>query len=152
MPCAPWNTEDIGGRICEYVRTGNVPLLKSLYESGFLKVSDRFDTTGRYRHTYHYDTTTLMYFAAQFGCEQNYKEIIDLFLQYGDTPNGYAKDNESYDCYISPMTEAMMYGNYDIAAYLESKGGTCDVEELDMGSNDGWEQKLVDARKKLMST
>ena len=109
---------DLGERICDYVRTGNITMLRTLYECGFLDPRDTFDTTGR-KHHQSYDAITLLNFVAIYRCP-NYKEMIDLMIEYG----GNIQDTRL------PLEEALMNGNYDIAAYIHYKGGQCNWDEV----------------------
>ena len=109
------------GRIISAVYTGNVDMLKVLFDCGLLEPTDTFDLTG---HDYHGDTAcdngecvSLLHIVAQIRTPcADYRDLIDLFLAMGVDIN-IAMPN-------TPLEEAIINNNFATAKYLKSKGAT----------------------------
>jgi hypothetical protein len=110
----PWSNYNFGGRILNHIVNGNVSVIKILLEIGFLNVNDHFDITKE---------PTLLHVIARYGCAK-YKDMIDLLLQYGiniDKPST-----------SSVVSQAIIFKNFAIAAYIYSKGGIFDRNEVNI--------------------
>ena len=115
-----WNISDICDRICQYIYIGDLKILKTLFDCGFLKGNDMLNLTDKDAKYY---SIPLIYFVARYNCLNNYKEIIDLLIEKGaDINSGYT--------WSHPMTEALLNHNYNIAAYLESKGAKYEMDDM----------------------
>ena len=101
-----WDTNNLCKRIM-----GDIVILRTLFDCGFLKGNDVIREL------------PLLYFVARFNCS-NYKEIIDLLIKNN------ADINSQYT-WSYPVNEAIHYKNYDVAAYIYSKGGKYIEEEVD---------------------
>ena len=132
--------DDFGGRIMNYILTGNVAIMKSLLEIKFLDPQyDTFDFTGGnagnpedpYGRAIRECLTSggedsyllLELIADQNGPIPNYKEMIDLILSHGAHVDDHAGA-------ITPLEFAIIKQNIPVAAYLMSKGGTYNIEEI----------------------
>jgi hypothetical protein len=113
--------EDYGGRIINYILRGEVGRIGGLFEMGFLNKWDRLDLTGHYRHT-ETDAVSLLHVVACKGSSRA-NEMIDVLLANGCDINEI--DNES-----TPVETAIAYHNFDVAAYLLSKGGKYDKNNV----------------------
>jgi hypothetical protein len=131
-----WNTSDIGGRICHYIYIGDLKTLLSLFNCGFLKGDDTLHFT---ESEIIYDSIPLIHCVARYNCLNNYKEILDLLIEKG------ADINSNYT-WCLPMTEALVNHNYNIAAYLESKGAKYEIDDID----DDTMQKYIDYKSKFL--
>ena len=116
-----WNNDDYGGRIMNYLITGNAEMIKFLFSIGFLDKSDMLDPTGHYRHTSS-DTVPFLYIIARYGCP-NYMKMIDVILQFGVNINEELLGSTATE-------EAIVYKNFDIAAFLIQKGGKYNIENI----------------------
>lgn len=116
-----WNNDDYGGRILNYLSTGNTEMIKFLFAIDFLNKSDVLDTTGHYRHTSS-DTVPFLHVIARYGCP-NYMKMIDILLKFGVDIN-----NEVDKC--TATEDAIIYKNFAIAAYLMKKGGKYNFEQI----------------------
>jgi len=102
---------------------GDIVTLRTLFDCGFLKGNDVIKEL------------PLLYFVVRFNCSKNYKEIIDLLIKNN------ADINSQYT-WSYPVNEAILYKNYDVAAYIYSKGGKYIEEEVE--PND-----LIEFKKEL---
>jgi hypothetical protein len=116
-----WRNEDYGGRILNYLITGNTEMIKFLFTTGFLEKSDNLDPTGNYRHNSP-DAIPFLHIIAIYGCS-NYMKMIDILLQFGVNVN-----EESY--LYTATEEAIVFKNFAIAAYLLKKGGKYNIEQI----------------------
>jgi hypothetical protein len=116
-----WNNDDYGGRIMNYLITGNTEMIKFLFAIGFLDKTDMLDPTGNYRHISP-DAVPLLHIIARYGCP-NYMKMIDILIQFCVNIN-----DEFSAC--TATEEAIVYKNFAIAAYLLKKGGKYNIEEI----------------------
>jgi hypothetical protein len=116
--------DDFGGRIVNYIVTGNVAIIKALLEIKFLHPQyDTFDFTGGNTGNPEDSYLILELIADQNGPIPNYKEMIDLILSHG----AHVDDHSGP---ITPLEFALIKQNIPVAAYLMSKGGTYNIEEI----------------------
>ena len=80
--------------------------------------------------------------AKQYGPIPNYKEMIDLILS-----NGSHVDDHS-DA-ITPLEQAIIHQNYPVAAYLQFKGGTFNLEEINAFSTSVQIDLLANVKKEF---
>ena len=107
-----------------YIVTGNVAIVKTLLEIKFLHPQyDTFDFTGGNTGNPEDSYLMLELIADQNEAIPNYKEMIDLFLSHG----GHVDDHAGP---ITPLEFALIRKNFAVAAYLMSKGGTYNIEEI----------------------
>ena len=116
--------DDFGGRIMNYIVTGNVAIVKTLLEIKFLHPQyDTFDFTGGNTGNPEDSYLMLELIADQNEATPNYKEMIDLVLSHGAHVDDHAGP-------ITPLEFALIRKNFAVAAYLMSKGGTYNIEEI----------------------
>ena len=116
--------DDFGGRIMNYIVTGNVDIFKTLLEIKFLHPQyDTFDFTGGNTGNPEDSYLMLELIADQNEAIPNYKEMIDLVLLNGAHVDDHAGP-------ITPLEFALIRKNFAVAAYLMSKGGTYNIEEI----------------------
>ena len=120
-----YKDDDLGGRIMNYVVSGNVDMIKGLLELKFLNPQyDTFNYTGSTNHHNAGDLYLLLeLLAAQYETIPNYKDMIDLLLRHGNHVDDHADA-------ITPLELALIHKNFPVAAYLMSKGGTYNIEEI----------------------
>ena len=107
-----------------YIVTGNVAIVKTLLEIKFLHPQyDTFDFTGGNTGNPEDSYLMLELIADQNEAIPNYKEMIDLFLSHGGDVDDHAGP-------ITPLEFALIRKNFAVAAYLMSKGGTYNIEEI----------------------
>jgi len=117
--------DHLGDRVINALYTGHVELIETLFACDFLKVSDRFDNTGRGGQGGNpEDCAPMLTFIAEKSCP-DYKDLIDIILKNGGDVN------EEDGNLIRPIESAIFNKNYRTAIYLESKGGT--VRETVLG-------------------
>lgn len=108
------------GRVIEALHSGNVELIKTLFDAAFLEPTDTFDLTGCNRHE-SCDAISMLHVIARRPCP-DYKYMIDTLLE-----NGVSIDDGMPS---TPLEEAIQNKNFSTAAYLESKGATYCLEEV----------------------
>lgn len=108
------------GRVIEALHSGNVELIKTLFDAAFLEPTDTFDLTGCNRHE-SCDAISMLHVLARRPCP-DYKYMIDTLLE-----NGVSIDDGMPS---TPLEEAIQNKNFSTAAYLESKGATYCLEEV----------------------
>jgi hypothetical protein len=107
-----------------YIVTGNVDIFKTLLEIKFLHPQyDTFDFTGGNTGNPEDSYLMLELIADQNEAIPNYKEMIDLILLNGAHVDDHAGP-------ITPLEFALIRKNFAVAAYLMSKGGTYNIEEI----------------------
>lgn len=112
------------GRLLSYILKGNVEMIKALLELKFLDLQyDTFSTVGGSSNNPEDHHLMLEVIAKQYAPIPNYKEMIDLILA-----NGSHVDDHS-DA-ITPLEQAIIHQNYPVAAYLQLKGGTFNLDEI----------------------
>lgn len=117
---------EIGLRVKAYILKGDVAMIKGLLDLGFLSAtSDVYDFTGNTNSNNPEDCYLAIELIASSRDKPipNYKEMIDLFLA-----NGAGVDDHAGA--ITPLEMAIIQQNYAVAAYLQLKGGTYNVEEV----------------------
>lgn len=114
--------DDLNCRVLNYLENGNIAMIKKLFEIGFLRHDDTFDITGRGIRGNPEDSETMMHIIARYETP-NYKNLIDILLDYG------ANVNDGNIC--TPLQTAIIYQNYSTAAYLMTKGGEYDIEQVE---------------------
>lgn len=107
---------NFGERIIEYVLNGNTVMIESLLKLGFISRNDTFVLEGNL-----YNILELISSRSQ-PCH-NYKKMIDVILDYGPV-------DMSTNRYSTPLQIAILSGNFPVAAYLQSKGGTYSIEAI----------------------
>ena len=118
-----YNNDNLGGRIMNYIVTGNVSMMKTLLEIKFLDPQyDAFnDDMGNNNPEDLYLMLELI--ASQNEVIPNYREMIDLILSHGAHVDDHADA-------ITPLELALIHQNIPVAAYLMHKGGTYNIEEI----------------------
>ena len=105
---------DFTMRITKQIFKGNVEMIKDLLDIGFLLPDHSFQ--GR-------DNTqaTLLQLVAEMNppCAS---AMIDMLLSYGL--------HVDFGILCTPMEHAIRHHNFNIAAYLQSKGGTYTIENI----------------------
>jgi hypothetical protein len=113
--------DDLNCRVLNYLESGNIAMMKKLFEIGFLRHDDTFDTTGSGIRGNPEDSDTMMSIIARNEIP-NYKNLIDILLDYG------ADINNGQTC--TPLQTAIIYQNYATAAYMMIKGGEYDIDQV----------------------
>ena len=116
-----YRDDDYGGRIINYILKGEAGRLEGLFELGFLNKWDRLDLTGHNRHS-ECDAVSLLHVVATKGSVRA-KEVIDVLLNNGC-------DIDEMDSGSTPVETAIAYHHFDIAAYLLSRGGKYDRNQV----------------------
>lgn len=101
-------------RITKQIFKGNVDMIKDLLDVGFLLPE----------HTFHGKNNTQISIL-QYVAETNppcATAMIDMLLSHG-----YKVDD---GIWRTPLEHAIIYGHFNIAAYLQSKGGTYTIENV----------------------
>lgn len=113
------------GRIINYILKGNVEMIKSLLEIKFLDPQyDVLNTVAKKSSNNPEDHHLILeVIAKQYEPIPNYKEMIDLILSHGSHVDDHADA-------ITPLEQAIVHQNYPVAAYLQMKGGTFNLEEI----------------------
>ena len=132
------------GRILSYILKGNVEMIKALLDIKFLDLQyDTFNTVGRQSSNKPEDHHLILeVIAKQYSPIPNYKEMIDLILA-----NGSHVDDHS-DA-ITPLEQAIIHQNYPVAAYLQLKGGTFNLEEINAFSESVHIDLLANVKKEF---
>jgi len=131
------------GRLLSYILKGNVDMIKSLIDIKFLNIQyDTFSTVGGSSNNPEDHHLMLEVIAKQYGPIPNYKEMIDLILS-----NGSHVDDHS-DA-ITPLEQAIIHQNYPVAAYLQLKGGTFNLEEINAFSESVHIDLLANVKKEF---
>ena len=126
---------EIGRRVMTHILKGNVPMIRGLLELGFLDPQyDMYTFTGGFSNNPEDQYLAIELIASRHSPIPNYKEMIDLFLSQGVV---HVDDHAGA---ITPLEMAIAHKNYAVAAYLQLKGGTYNVEEItkfgeDIGTN-----------------
>ena len=120
-----YNSDTLEGRILTYIVNGNLDMIKSLLELKFLDLQyDTFNTMGSNSNENPEDRHMLLeVIAMQSVAIPRYKEMIDLILSHGSHVDDHANA-------ITPLQLAIVHQNYKVAAYLQLKGGTFNLEEI----------------------
>lgn len=111
-------------RVMRSILSGEVKMIQGLIDLKFLDPKhDVYNFTGGDSGTPEDCYLALELIAARYNAIPNYKEMIDLFLS-----NGVHIDDHAG--VITPLEQAMIHKNFPVAAYLQYKGGTYNVEEI----------------------
>lgn len=131
------------GRLLSYILKGNVEMIKALLELKFLDLQyDTFSTVGGSSNNPEDRHLMLEVIAKQYAPIPNYKEMIDLILS-----NGSHVDDHS-DA-ITPLEQAIIHQNYPVAAYLQLKGGTFNLDEINAFSTSVQIDLLANVKKEF---
>ena len=133
------------GRILSYILKGNVEMIKALLDIKFLDLQyDTFNTVGGKQSSNNPEDHHLILevIAKKYQPIPNYKEMIDLILA-----NGSHVDDHS-DA-ITPLEQAIIHQNYPVAAYLQLKGGTFNLEEINAFSESVQIDLLANVKKEF---
>ena len=136
---------NIQERIIQYINAGDVYTIRTLLNLGALTINDTFDIRGRKQRS-NSDSVNMIEIVARNNCAK-YGEVIDLLLDFGCDIN---KGNEN-----TPLETAILYKNFDVAAYIEKRGGTFDmikIKSYDTISDMDLLLGLNTAREKLAAT
>jgi len=101
-------------RITKQIFKGNVDMIKDLLDIGFLLPE----------HTFHGKNNTQITIL-QYVAETNppcATAMINMLLSHG-----FKVDS---GIWCTPLEHAIRHGNFNIAAYLQSKGGTYSIEDV----------------------
>ena len=116
---------EIGLRVMTHILKGNIPIIRGLLELGFLDPQyDMYTFTGGFSNNPEDQYLAIELIASRHSPIPNYKEMIDLFLSQGVV---HVDDHSGP---ITPLELAIAHRNYPVAAYLQLKGGTYNVEEI----------------------
>ena len=116
-----YNNDNLGGRIMNYIVTGNVSMMKTLLEIKFL--DPQYDAFNHMSNNPEDSYLMLELIASQNEAIPNYREMIDLILSHGAHVDDHADA-------ITPLELALIHQNIPVAAYLMHKGGTYNIEEI----------------------
>ena len=133
---------NIQERIIQYINVGDVYTIRTLLNLGALTINDTFDISGRKQRSSS-DSVNMIEIVARNNCAK-YGKVIDLLLDFGSDIN---KGNGN-----TPLETAILYKNFDVAAYIEKRGGTFDmikIKSYDAISDTDLLLGLKTAREKL---
>jgi ankyrin repeat protein len=136
---------NIQERIIQYINFGDIYAIRSLLNLGALTINDTFDIRGCAHHS-NFEAVNMIEIVA-LNNSVKYAKIIDLLLDYGCDIN---KGNDN-----TPLETAILYKNFDVAAYIEKRGGTFDmikIKSYDAISDTDLLLGLNTAREKLAAT
>ena len=105
---------NIQERIIQYINVGDVYTIRTLLNIGVITIHDTFEI----REHKNFGQINMLEIIALNNCAK-YAKMIDLLLDFGCDIN---KGNGN-----TPLETAILYKNFDVAAYIEKKGGKFDM-------------------------